>query len=50
MSKYSTIRWCYSPPRHGFEPGTTWITYSAEEHRAAMDTIRDLGGYVHEWH
>ena len=46
--RYSTIHWGYSPRSHGI--GTTWITYTADEHRAAMDTIRDLGGFIHSWH
>ncbi len=46
--KYSTIHWGYSSARHGI--GSTWLTYSAEEHREAMATIKALGGQIHDWH
>jgi len=45
--KYSTIHWGYSPKGYA---GITWLTYSASEHRDAMFTICQLGGFIHDWH
>lgn len=48
-TRYSVIHWCYSPPSSGHFPGRTWITYSEEQHKAAMRQIKAKGGYVHDW-
>jgi hypothetical protein len=45
--KYSTIHWGYSARGYA---GNTWLTYSAAEHKAAMATIKQLGGHIHDWH
>lgn len=49
QTRYSVIHWSFSPPRHGFAPACTWITYSAAEHRAALEAIKKQGGYIYDW-
>lgn len=48
-TRYSVIRWSYSPKSAGGYPACSWITYSEADHKRAMRSIKARGGYVYDW-